>query len=120
MKFLADENIHAEVVSWLRSRGLDVLYAAESHASRADEELLTIARNEGRILVTDDKDFGELVFHRKAVSRGVVLIRLDADSIVERLQRLAQVWADVEAQAEDKFIVVSQRKVRVRGVLRDA
>jgi len=118
VKFLADENIHADIVAWLRAQGCDVLYAAETLAHRPDDDLLAIARHEGRVLVTDDKDFGELVFHRKLVSRGIVLIRLENARITDRLHRLAQVWADVEAQAEDKFIVVSQRKVRIRGVLR--
>ena len=120
MKLLADENIHADIVAWLRTRGHDVLYAAESLAHRPDDELLAIAREENRVLLTDDKDFGELVFHRRLVSRGIVLIRLESPRIVDRLQRLDQVWADLEAQAEDKFIVVSQRKVRVRGVLPSA
>ncbi len=120
MKFLADENIHADIVLWLRSQGHDVLYAAESLTQRSDEELLAIAREEKRVLVTDDKDFGELVFHRRLVSRGIVLIRLENPRIGDRLQRLAEVWNDVETQAENKFIVISQRKVRVRGVFRNS
>jgi predicted nuclease of predicted toxin-antitoxin system len=118
VKFLADENIHADIVAWLRSEGHDVAYAAETLTQRADDELLAIARDDARVLITDDKDFGELVFHRKLVSRGVVLIRLENARVADRLQRLAQVWPDIEAQAEDKFIVVSEHKVRVRGVLR--
>ena len=117
MKLLADENIHADIVAWLRARGHDVLYAAESLAGTPDDALLAIARGDGRVLLTGDKDFGELVFHRRLVSRGVVLIRLETPRIADRLLRLERVWADVEAQAADKFIVVSQRKVRVRGVL---
>lgn len=70
------------------------------------------------MLVTTGKDFGELVFHRRLVCQGVVLIRLESSFIADRLQRPAQVWTDVEAQAADKFIVISSRKVRVRAILR--
>ncbi len=117
MKFLADENIHADIVGWLRSQGHDVLYAAESLTQRPDDELLAIARDESRVLITADKDFGELVFHRKLVSHGVVLIRLTSPSLADRLERLGRVWTDVETQARNAFIVVSDRKVRVRGML---
>ncbi len=118
MKLLADENLHSQIVAWLRSRGHDVLYAAETLRQMSDEELLAIARNEERVLITDDKDFGELVFHRGLISRGVILVRLQMPTIAERLERLSQIWGDVEAQAEGKFIVVSDTRVRVRGVLR--
>ncbi len=100
----------------LRSRGHDVLYAAESLAQYTDDELLALARRDERVLVTDDKDFGELVFHRKLVSRGIVLIRLNTLRIADRLQRLAEVWGDVEAHAESKFIVISEQKVRARSM----
>jgi predicted nuclease of predicted toxin-antitoxin system len=117
VKFLADENIHGDIVAWLRSQGQDVLYAAESLTGTSDDELLSTARREDRILITDDKDFGELVFHRRLITRGVVLLRLESQSMADRVQRLAQVWQDIE-QALDKFIVISDRKVRVRGVPR--
>lgn len=118
MKLLADENIHGDLVKWLRSRGHDVLYAAEAFPSISDDGLLAVARNEDRVLITDDKDFGELVFHRRLVTRGVILIRLSARSASERIERLSRIWSDVESQVSYKFIVISDRKVRVRGVLR--
>jgi predicted nuclease of predicted toxin-antitoxin system len=87
VRFLADENLHVGLVEWLRSGGHDVLYAAESFSGDPDEVLLESARREGRILVTDDKDFGELVFHRRLVSQGILLIRLSSPRIEERLER---------------------------------
>ena len=118
MKLLADENIHGDVVEWLRSQGHDVLYAAEALSGMSDDELLSAARQEDRILITDDKDFGELVFHRRLVTCGVVLMRLESPSMEDRLRRLAQFWPDIE-QAPNKFIVISDRKIRVRGLQRD-
>ena len=61
MDFLADENIHADIVAWLREENHDVLYAAEDLQSRSDDDLLDIAPKEQRILITDDKDFIEAV-----------------------------------------------------------
>src|SRR4051812_46183989 len=114
MNFLIDENIHADVVAWLRSRGQDVVYVAESLLGSSDEELLAIARKEHRILVTDDKDFGELIFHRRVLSSGVILLRLTDRSIQARLNRLEAAWASISARAQGSFMVVSDKRVRLR------
>lgn len=86
MDFLADENIHIDIVGWLRDRGNDVLYAAEALQSRRDDDLLAIARQDQRVLITDDKDFGELVFHQRLATGGIVLIRLHSPSVKDRLK----------------------------------
>ncbi len=76
-RFLANENFPAAVVTWLRGEGHDVVHVAVTHIGASDDELLRVAVNEKRILLTFDRDFGELVFHqKKPVSRGIVLFRL--------------------------------------------
>ena len=116
MRFLVDENIHGAFVEWLRSAGHDVLYAAESRCGDPDEVLLEVARSEERILVTDDKDFGGLVFHRRLVSEGILLIRLSSPRIEERLRRLAEVWGAIETHLEGRFVVLGDKKVRIRPI----
>ena len=116
MRFLADENIHADIVEWLRSSGHDVIYAAESLAGNADEVLLDLARHQERVLVTDDKDFGELVFHRRLVSEGILLIRLSSPRIEDRLRRLAEVWKLMEPHLKGSFVVLGDKKVRIRPI----
>jgi predicted nuclease of predicted toxin-antitoxin system len=115
--FLADENIHGDIVAWLRQDGNDVLYAAEVLQSRSDDDLLAIARKDRRILITDDKDFGELIFHQRLATSGIILIRLQSPSIRERLKRLANVWSVIETRAPGRFVVISDKKVRVRSLL---
>mgnify|MGYP001397596935 CR=1 FL=1 len=117
MLLLAEENIHADLVEWLRSAGHDVVYAAESLSGDPDEVLLEIARREERILVTDDKDFGELVFHRRFVSQGILLIRLSSPRIDERLRRLAEVWNVIEPHLVGRFVVLGDKKMRIRPIL---
>src|SRR5215831_11519256 len=114
MRFLADENLHAGLVAWLRSHGHDVLYVAESMAAESDEVLLARARDDGRIVVTDDKDFGDLVVHRRLSTAGVLLLRLSAPSLASRIARLATRWAEIERCLPGHLVVVSDRKVRVR------
>jgi predicted nuclease of predicted toxin-antitoxin system len=114
MNFLIDENIHADVVAWLRSIGQDEVYADEILSGKSDEELLRIAKSEHRIIVTDDKDFGELIFHRRVLSSGVILLRLTDRSIQARLKRLEAVWTTISARAQGSFMVISDKRVRLR------
>ncbi len=116
VRFLADENIHAGMVEWLRSADHDVIYAAEAMSGDPDEILLATARREKRILVTDDKDFGELVFHRRLANQGILLIRLSSPRIEDRLRRLAEVWSAIEPHLERRFVVIGDKKVRIRPI----
>ena len=76
MRFLADEGVDGVVVEVLRGSGFDVSYVAELAPGLPDPEVLAIASTEGRILITADKDFGELVVRRRQASQGVLLLRL--------------------------------------------
>lgn len=62
MKFLADEGIEGMIVTAFREQACDVKYILEMEGGITDEEVLSISRDEDRILITRDKDFGELVF----------------------------------------------------------
>jgi len=71
LKLLADENIARDLVQWLRDQGCDVLHASESLVQEPDEVLLQTAEGEERLLFTQDKDFGELVFRDHLNSHGI-------------------------------------------------
>lgn len=76
MNFLADESVDGPVVYHLREDGHDVLSVAEMEPSLPDETVLAMANQRDVLLLTADKDFGELVFRQRRVFAGVVLIRL--------------------------------------------
>lgn len=114
MKFLADENMHAHIVRWLRDQGHDVLWATESLCGQPDSVLLETARVQQRLILTADLDFGELVFQQRLNSEGVVLLRIEQLTVLERIARLQTVWSIVESNPNGRFIVITDRKVRVR------
>ena len=60
MKFLADESVEKPVVDRLRNQGFDVMYIGEKTPCISDEDVLRLANNEDRVLITNDKDFGFL------------------------------------------------------------
>jgi predicted nuclease of predicted toxin-antitoxin system len=77
MKFLANENIPARAVRALREEGYDVAWVAEENQAASDERVLEMATAEERVVVTFDRDFGELVFRRRAeASTGVIPLRI--------------------------------------------
>ena len=76
MNFLADENIDRQIVDALREDDHAVLYETEMIPGISDDEVLDKAEKGSAILITADKDFGELVFRQQRITKGVVLVRL--------------------------------------------
>ncbi|MBI2595819.1 DUF5615 family PIN-like protein [Candidatus Daviesbacteria bacterium] len=81
MKFITDENLGIQIPKYLKDLGLDVISAIEVALNKPDSDILDIANKENRILLTMDKDFGELVFKEKLVHFGVILLRLKDESV---------------------------------------
>ena len=76
MKLLADENLDLSVVARLREAGHQVLAVAEMEPGISDDVVLDRANSEAAMLLTEDKDFGELAFRQFLIHHGVILVRL--------------------------------------------
>lgn len=114
MNLLADESVDQQVVERLRLEGHDVLYIAEMEPGITDDAVLGKAKEKDALLVTADKDFGELVFRQRLVNSGVVLLRLAGLSPETRAALLAEVLRDREAELLRAFSVISPGMVRIR------
>ncbi len=115
MRFLLDESADARLLPYLRGQGHDVTRLVTDYpAGLADPRVLAIAVAEQRILITDDRDFGELVFRRRQPHAGVIYFRLgeyaELSTKVERLDHVLTYYAD----QLDQFLVVTEHRVRVR------
>ena len=86
MRFIVDESTGLAVAGYLRDRGHDVVVVFEEMPEARDEEILARAVVEGRIVVTNDKDFGELVFRDGQPHEGIVLFRLQDASAGRRFK----------------------------------
>jgi len=75
MKIVADEGVDRQVVEQLRRENHEVIYVAELAPGISDDEVLQLANERGAVLLTADKDFGELVFRLNRTSGGIMLIR---------------------------------------------
>jgi predicted nuclease of predicted toxin-antitoxin system len=114
LDWLADENIDQALVERMRAAGHDVAYVAELSPGIPDQEVLELARLEGRLLLTSDKDFGELVYRQGLATSGVVLLRLPGLDRGAAVERVLAAVADAAAQLRGRFSVVTPEATRVR------
>lgn len=114
MRFLCDEGVERQVVERLRRDGHSVGYVAEMSPGISDEEVLGLAGREGAILVSADKDFGELVFRVGRVTSGVVLMRLHGLFPDEKAAIVSRAIGRYGQEMVDAFAVVDKDKVRIR------
>lgn len=114
MKLLADENVDQPIVRWLREQGHDVVWVAERSPGLADDDVLALAQANDRVLITFDHDFGERIFRRGARAPGVLLMRLRASTSTELVAAVASIWPDAARQLPGHFVVVTDRKLRIR------
>ena len=82
--------------------------------SFGDEEVLRKAEEEDRILITDDKDFGELVFRLRKPSKGVILLRTSTADPERRFQLLDKILKSIDVR--EKFVVVKDDAVKLRKI----
>jgi predicted nuclease of predicted toxin-antitoxin system len=97
----------------LRSAGYDVLGVAETMPQANDLDVLARAAGEGRILITNDKDFGELVFRDGQSHGGVVLLRLQDESSATRVRVVKALLEQYADRLADHFVVATEIGVRI-------
>ncbi len=114
MKFLADENVDAQIVETLRGNQHEVVYVAELAPGISDEQVLALANREGCLLLTEDKDFGELVFRMRRQSHGVILIRLAGLSSREKIEIVSTIIAAHVDELKHSFSVINSNGIRIR------
>jgi predicted nuclease of predicted toxin-antitoxin system len=114
MKFLADENMDAAIVDQLRQAAHQVWYVLEMEPGISDDEVLALANREGAILITADKDFGELVFRLRRITTGIILIRLAGLSIATKTGLLMKMIQEHESELFSAFTVLAPTSIRIR------
>lgn len=113
-QFLADESCDFAVVRALRSVGYNVIAVAEVIPSASDEQVLQFAAREKRILLTEDKDFGEWVFaHRKKMA-GVLLIRFPGSARSLLVESVMELVARYGGNLAGAFTVIEPGRARIR------
>ena len=115
MRWLADENVPAGVVGTLRADGHDVVCMTEVDPGATDLAVLERARRETRVLLTLDRDFGELVFLRGAASPpGLVFVRMVPPHAARLSAALRWLLHSADDRIEGRFVVLDADGARSR------
>jgi len=113
MKFLADESCAGPVIRALRDAGHDVTAIVEVAQGAPDDEVMALALRESRILITEDSDFGELVYARGHSAAGVMFVRFPNRVRQAKLASVVEAVAKLGERLPASFTVVEPGRVRI-------
>jgi predicted nuclease of predicted toxin-antitoxin system len=111
VRLLVDESTGRKLALMLADDGHDTLYVADWKPQATDAEVMEKAYEESRIIITDDKDFGELVFRFGKVSKGIILIRTSSTDPYKRFLLLSKLLKSIDVK--NKFVVLRDEAVKV-------
>jgi len=114
LKFLADEGFSFEITSFLREMGYDVKWIGDSTPGISDRDVYKIAQGESRVILTDDKDFGELAVRFGLKTIGVVLLRINPKEKELRKQRVFELLERFSEALKMHMVVIDSEKFRFR------
>ena len=114
MQLAADESVDNGIIQNLRFLGIEVFSIAEISPGIQDEKVLQFAYQKNLLLVTEDKDFGELVHRLKMNHKGILLIRMNDISRTERLKIVPLTIKDSFAKLENNFSVLMSNGLRIK------
>ncbi len=112
MRFLVDECTGPQVAKWLRDKGYEVFSVFDESRGIADDVVYSKAFDENWILVTNDKDFGEMVFRERRPHHGIIFLRLDDERSANKIETLKRLFANHVYKISGQFVTVTENKVR--------
>ena len=112
MKLLVDECTGPAVAHWLEQQGHDVFSVYSQARGIDDDKVLEIAQVEGRILITNDRGFGEKVFRERRPHHGVVFLRLANERATNKIRVLSLLLSQHGDEIANRFVVVTESRVR--------
>ncbi|MFH1562285.1 MAG: DUF5615 family PIN-like protein [Nitrospirota bacterium] len=114
MNLLADESVDKPIVVRLRQDGYDVKSITEMSPGIIDDVVLQRANEQQSLLLTADKDFGEMVYRQGLIHTGVVLLRLAGLTAVTKAALVSKVFDDHAPEFISAFSVIAPSIVRIR------
>lgn len=113
MKFIVDECTGSSVAEFLKNNSFEVISIFNEFRGVSDDFILDKCINENYVLVTSDKDFGEMIFKQNKSHRGIILIRCEPNNFKTRIEVLNKLLDNFNQEIENNFIVVTNTKVRI-------
>lgn len=114
MDLVADESVDGQVIAALRTAGHQVVSIGEEFHGIKDSEVLRFAASRRELLLTEDKDFGELVHLRRQAHAGVILLRINEMATPDKIARVLMVLSHHGNDLGNSFTTVTKDKIRFR------
>jgi predicted nuclease of predicted toxin-antitoxin system len=115
LKFLIDVGVGTSVDIWLRENGHDVISVRDIDSRAKDQDILQLAGRDDRMIITMDKDFGELVYGSGLSHSGILILRLEDATSEEKVNIVKAILNEFAPVIENKFCVYQNGKLRIRG-----
>ena len=118
LKFLVDVGVGKKVEEYLLGKSYDTKAVRSIDQRMPDQEIIRLAALENRIVITMDKDFGELVYHSGMDHCGILLLRLEDASGSEKRQVIDEILTKHADNIKNNFCVYQNKKFRFRKLSR--
>ena len=115
MKFLVDVGVGKKVEIWLKENGFDVLSVRDIDSCAKDSQILRWAVDQQRMIISMDKDFGELVYNSGKHHAGVLILRLEDADGDTKAEVIKKILAEYYDKIESHFCVFQDGRLRIRG-----
>jgi len=114
LKLLIDLGVGKRLEEFLRRNGYDISAVRDIDPRMEDSQILRIAESEQRIVVTMDKDFGELIYNAKQAHTGVLLLRMEDARAEEKIRIVAMILKEHSDKLQNHFCVYQDGRIRIR------
>ncbi len=116
LRFIVDVGVGRQIEGYLQKLGYNTKSVRDINPSMSDKEIIRIAVSENRMVITMDKDFGGLVYHLSMKHCGVLLLRLEDATGMEKQQIVAHILANYSDKITNHFCVFQNNKFRIRKI----
>lgn len=113
MRFMVDESTGPSVATWLRDQGHEVFSVYEEARGMDDDEIIEKAFAESWILITNDKESGEMVRRRGLPHKGLILLRLQDERPPNKIKRLRRLLEEYSKELPSNLVVVTETRLRL-------
>jgi predicted nuclease of predicted toxin-antitoxin system len=113
IRFLVDECTGPSVAKWLSKEGYEVFSVFDESPGINDKEILKKAYEENWVIITNDKDFSDLIFKDLHPHRGVIFLRLSNERSINKINCLEKLLTQFPDKIKDQFVVVTETNVRI-------
>lgn len=113
MRFLVDECTGPTVAKWLKNLQHEVFSVYDEARGLDDESIIKKANLENYILITNDKDFGEIVFRMRKPHKGIILLRLEDERPENKIAVLKRIFENYSDSLTNNFTIATERTIRI-------